>query len=161
MKKIELTRGLFAMVDDSDFVRTNALNWHAQPKRKTHYAIGQIIVGGKRTTRRMHRLLMDAKPGQIVDHVNGNGLDNRMSNLRITCAKGNARNRRHYGQSPFKGVRCIGKSWVARISENRKVKTIGYFASAKEAAAAYDREASKLFGETAYLNFGGNHEKAS
>lgn len=159
MKHIELTKGFIALVDDEDFEAINAMFWHVQPKAKTYYAIGATIANGKRTTRRMHRVIMKAKAEEQVDHINGNGLDNRKCNLRIVDASANAQNRKHYGQQPYKGVKFIQtlksgeQLWAARISKNRKVETVGYFYSAVEAAKAYDLEASKRFGKNAYLNF--------
>ncbi len=92
MKNIKLTKGHLAIVDDDDFEKINLLSWHYQPKCNTGYAIGHIRVGGKSSTRRMHRMILNANNGDIVDHINGNGLDNRKENLRIVSHKLNCIN---------------------------------------------------------------------
>ncbi len=157
-KKIRLTKGFSAIVDDNDFGFINSMSWHYQPKRKTGYAIGHVIINGKRTTRRMHRIIMKAKKNEQIDHVNGNGLDNRRVNLRIATAKMNAINRRSKPKSGYKGVSLIQitksgkKLFTARIGPRLKHKTIGYFNCVKKAAMAYDREAKKMYGNLSVLN---------
>ena len=107
----------------------------------------------------MHRQIMKAPKGMVVDHIDGNGLNNRRSNLRICTPRQNQWNRcplkTRKQTSPFKGVQYpTGKSRpYARIQYNGKTIHIGVFDSEVEAAQAYDRKAVELFGEFAYLNF--------
>jgi hypothetical protein len=104
----------------------------------------------------MHREILNAKPGKVVDHANGNGLDNRRVNLRECTVSCNAMNKvgRTNGSSKYKGVtRVTLKSWIARIVKNYKIKNIGTFNSAKDAALAYDLFAVRLFGRFSRLNF--------
>ncbi len=105
----------------------------------------------------MHRVIKGAKAGQSVDHVNGNGLDNRRSNLRLCAHAENLRNRKIHknNKSGFKGVRKRKESslWRAEIRSNHKFYFLGNFHSAEEAAHAYDAAALKLHGEFARLNF--------
>ena len=92
-----------------------------------------------------------------VDHINGNPLDNRKSNLRICTNAENQRNRgvNKNNTSGYKGV-CWAKQnkkWKARIKHNGKLIHLGYYKDKEEAARAYDKKAKELHGEYAYLNF--------
>jgi len=92
-----------------------------------------------------------------VDHVNGNGLDNRRRNLRIVSVGQNSMNRRHkaHGYSKYKGVsfRKDNGKWVAQIKINGVLTHLGQFGSEEEAAVEYDKHAVVLFGEHASVNF--------
>ena len=100
---------------------------------------------------------MNAPAGMQIDHINGNGLDNRKVNLRLCNSSQNQRNarKRKSGTSRFKGVdwHKESKKWRARICVNRKRIHIGRYKSEFEAAQAYDKKAIELFGEFASLNF--------
>lgn len=103
------------------------------------------------------RLIMGAQPFQIVDHVNGDKLDNRRSNLRFANKQENNANRRKNAgcSSRFKGV-CLhtkNRNWNAYIKKDGKRKHIGCFQDEEAAARAYDAAARELFGEFAHLNF--------
>lgn len=91
MKQIPLTQGLYALVDAADYELLAKYSWHAKPDRNTVYARTRIPGGGPRML--MHRLLTGAQSGQLVDHINGNGLDNRRANLRLCTAAENIRNK--------------------------------------------------------------------
>lgn len=162
MKTIQLTQGQVALVDDEDFERLNAFKWQAyfDPKAKSFYAVRKSRVDGKRTTVRMHRVIVNAQPGDIVDHINMSTLDNRRENLRI-CS--NAQNCRNVGKatyvvreqtSGFKGVswRSDRAKWRVRISVDGNDKTVGHFDDELTAALAYDAAALKLHGEFARTN---------
>jgi hypothetical protein len=91
----------------------------------------------------MHRLIMGAGPGQRIDHRNGDGLDNRRSNLRPTTNALNQANRRRIrSKSGFKGVSWDStkreRPWRAHITVNGRMKFLGAFATPEEAARAYD-----------------------
>jgi hypothetical protein len=111
----------------------------------------------------MHKVIMGMPPrGLVVDHRNGDGLDNRRSNLRFSTRAGNARNRRHHRSwrgrecaSRFKGITWDkeARKWCAAIYVDGKRKNLGRFHSEMEAAKAYDRAALAEFGEFARLNF--------
>lgn len=103
----------------------------------------------------LHRLLVPDAPQ--VDHINGNGLDNRRANLRA-CT--NAENQRNRGRSAnnksgYKGVRwhAASRRWRAQIVSDGQQRTLGHFYSPEAAARAYDRAARQLHGEFARLNF--------
>lgn len=99
----------------------------------------------RRKPKRLHRIIMDAKPGEIVDHINGNPLDNRRRNLRVTTSSvnnQNARKRKDGVTSKYKGVSWYapGRCWKAQIQIKGKKRHIGYYPSQEDAAAAYNSE---------------------
>lgn len=147
---ITLTQGMYAIVDTVDAHEISRLNWIAM--RRKHGVYAQCHVGsheGKRTTLLMHRFILDAPDGCFVDHISGDGLDNRRENLRITDAFGNARNRRINANntSGYKGVHFSNGKWVAKIKLNNKRKHLGSFSTVEEAAAAYAEASERLHGE--------------
>ena len=164
---IQLTKGKVAIVDDDDYVALAAFKWRAHQNRckRIYYAARASQVSGVRRMVLMHRVIMGAKPGQMIDHRDGNGLNNRRSNLRFTTQSGNSGNsiKRLYFRgrlctSKFKGVsRCRSKSnpWRATITARGAYQAIGSFATELEAAIAYDAAARKHFGDFAKLNFPG------
>ena len=105
----------------------------------------------------VHRLIMDAPKGMHVDHINGNPLDNRKSNLRICTHAENSNNTgpRKNNTSGYKGVYWAkrNKRWLAQITHNGKQVYIGHYKDKEEAARAYDAKAKEFQGEFAYLNF--------
>jgi len=105
----------------------------------------------------MHRLLIHAPKGMEVDHINGNGLDNRICNLRICTRSQNQINKglQKNNTTGYKGVSFIKKhrKYRATIRINGKSMYLGEFESAKGAAFAYDNKAKELFGNFAKLNF--------
>lgn len=140
------------MVDDKDFDLVNTHVWHAHkadgPKWK-YYARTNVKRNGKWRPLYMHRLITEAGKGQIIDHIDNNGLNNQRSNLRFCSGKENQR-RQQPKANGFKGIwfNPKSKTWTASI----KI-TIGTFKTAEEAARAYDKVASEYFGEFAWLNF--------
>lgn len=93
--------------------------------------------------------------GKLIDHRDGNGLNNLPSNLRIATSTENSRNRRKNSnnQSGYKGVCWCARKWRAAIRVNGKLKHLGYFENVTDAALAYDVAAIHYFGEFAHLNF--------
>lgn len=145
------------LVDRADQSWLERFAWHLIcPRRQSpHAASGKAKNhGGQRL---LHRAILNLKDGEIVDHINGNGLDCRRANFRPCVQKENARNRRsHRGSSSrFRGVSWCkrDKRWVAQIGVDYTRNHIGRFASEIEAAKAYDAEATKRFGQFARLNF--------
>lgn len=143
MKEIKLTRGFATLVDDEDFNVLNQHKWCAVPSGgETFYAVRKEWNGkGKQRAVWMHRLLINTPVGMFTDHIDGNGLNNQKSNLRI-CT--NSQNQFNKGKSKrnssgYKGVswfKPMGK-WDVRISAHKRQIHIGYFDSKEEAARAY------------------------
>lgn len=159
---VPLTQGKAAVVDEADAEWLNRWVWHYH---HTGYAARsenwQDERGRWRCRQvRMHRIIVGAEAGAVVDHVNGDTLDNRRVNLRIASVFENTlnRKRRRSGTSGFKGVGRIGGVWRARIQINGQLKHLGCFQAEEEAARAYDAAAAVAFGEHARLNFPGGGE---
>jgi len=160
MKKIPLTQGKFALVDDEDFEWLNQWKWYYSKVGKDGiggYAMRKFRVNGKQKTIRMHRLINNTPDGMDTDHDNGNKLDNRRKNLRDATTSQNQINRkkgRGNYSSRFKGVfwHKVTKKWHAQITLNGKRIHLGLFVSELAAAAAYDEAAIKFHGEFASLN---------
>ena len=154
MREISLTRGLVALVDDADYdVVVAAGKWHANPHRNTFYARRNIHLCDRRTTSvQMHNLVTG---WSFVDHVNGDGLDNRRANLRPADHSKNAMNRAMAANntSGFKGVSRRGSKWVAYVKVKGRQTHLGYFDTPQQAALAYDAAALESFGEFARPNF--------
>lgn len=159
MKKIPLTQGKFAKVDDSDFEWLSQWRWCAIKWGNTFAAIRNRARDnkGKQGTVYMHRMVMGLKKGQNLqtDHINHNGLDNQRKNLRKCTAQQNQWNytKPSNKSSIYKGV-CKHKSggWTAYINKNKIHRYLGYYRTEKEAATAYNTAALKLFGEYAKIN---------
>jgi hypothetical protein len=106
----------------------------------------------------MHREVLDPPDHLFADHINHNGLDNRIANLRAATHRQNAYNRIHFTKNPsskYKGVsfKKQTKKWTAQIRYDGRSKFIGTFDSETEAAKAYDEAAKQYHGEFAVLNF--------
>ncbi len=104
----------------------------------------------------LHRLVLGAKQGECVDHINGNKLDNRRANLRLCNNRENGRNRSGPAKSNLSGYRGVSwnRGWFARINVEDKTIHLGRFKTKEQAAKAYDRAALQYFGAFAgKLNF--------
>lgn len=155
-KKIALTQGKFALVDDRDWEWLSQWKWYAMKHGNTWYAARKES-GVFRKTVLMHRAIAGPSNDKETDHQDGNGLNNVRSNLRVCSKAENLRNQRlpRNNSSGFKGVSWKQKNqkWVANISSDGKKIHLGYFESPKEAALAYDFAARKMFGDFARTNF--------
>lgn len=160
--EIMMNRGLVALVSPEDVEVINRHRWSANNKSRKAYAIRQVHrcmcpeTGKQRfTTIYMHRVIIGAQPGQIVDHINGNSLDNRRENLRIATASQNAANKHptRPAASGFRGVYSATKGWRAEVRVENRVIRCGTYTTPIAAAMAYDFAARQHFGEFAVLNF--------
>lgn len=142
MAFIKLTRDRVAIVDDELFEDINKYLWCFNG---LYASRGNNIY--------MHRVIMSAPKGVLVDHINGNGLDNRRENLRLCTHAQNLQNqkRKKNNTSGIKGVSWCSKSrkWDARIRLNMKQFYLGKFSSKEDAANAYAQAALKYHGEFA------------
>ncbi len=154
--EIAVAGGLVALIDADDFELVKADHWAPDFQRNTTYVRRHFInARGVRTNQYLHTLLTG---WAMVDHINGDGLDNRRTNLRPVTHVENARNmRKTRGASQYKGVsRSTGRTtniWRARIKLPAGELRLGAFANEADAARAYDTAARELFGEFAALNF--------
>lgn len=167
------------LVDDEDyeFLLWLSPKWSVIKDGNVFYAVATKRVGKNKTVqKKIHRLIMgvtDAKV--IIDHWNGNGLDNQKRNLRVIATGGlNSHNRNGFGESKFLGVsvqqstctytnkngerkRCVSPpKWLAAIKINGKQFHLGRYKRAVDAAKAFDVAAIKHYGEDAKLNFPSN-----
>lgn len=153
MKEIPLTKGQVALVDDEDYEALAKRRWHAcwMESSQTFYAHHSKLVKDGGGTLSMHRAIVGAQAGQDVDHINGNGLDNRRENLRVCSRAQNLANRRssRRRRSGLKGAYKLGERWLASIKSNGKTRHLGVFDTPEEAHAAYCAAARELHGEFA------------
>jgi len=150
VRRIPLGKGLFATVDAADYAEVSKYRWYAARGGSNVYAA--TCKNGR--TVYMHRMLMRPRKGYVVDHIDGNGLNNRRCNLRVCTPAQNLANKApRGGTSQFVGVyRCRDK-WVAHVTRRGKYYYVGLFDDEVAAAKARDRTAYELHGEYAYLNF--------
>lgn len=161
MKTIVLTKGYVAIVDDDDFAALSANKWTAVVTgKKTKRVYAYRRTGWDNTKRRytgvvyMHRVIVATPDGFDVDHINGDTLDNRRSNLRTATRSQNlANNRRAIGVTGYRGVSPTSSHETLPYKVQFRGKRIGTFHDKIEAAKAYDAAAIKEFGEFAKLNF--------
>lgn len=160
--RIKLTRrdgGVsWAVIDASDLPLVLPYRWHEARRYNTVYVETTAKEGGLRKNILMHRLLTAAPVGSHVDHQDGNGLNNRRSNIRVATSTENRRNevalRLH--TSPYRGASWStrSKGWTARIGlGSGRHFHLGVYDTAIEAALAYDAAARKHFGQFASTNF--------
>ena len=156
IKTITLSKGYVALVDDEDYEDASRFKWSACEKGHNVYALRNIRINGKYHSLYLHRYLMSLSClGKHIDHIDGNGLNNRRENLRLCTNTENLRNQHSsHGSSKYKGVSWHKrKKWMARIRVDGVDIYLGVYEEEEAAARAYDKAAKKHFGEFANLNF--------
>jgi hypothetical protein len=163
MREIELTQGKMAIVDDEDFEWLNSMTWCAARKTTPNAVrfVSQTSIWDRENERSinisMHQMIM-GRPlhGLVIDHVNGDPLDNRRANLRYATLADNVRNRKKYKAtaSRFKGIywEPERQCWRAAVWIGGKQKRLGRFKEERDAAAAYNEGAKLHYGAFALLN---------
>lgn len=147
---IALTKGKYALVDEADYDAVSQHSWTAFPTKNYQYFYASNLHLG-----RMHRWLVGAARGVLVDHKDRNPLNNRRDNLRVCTYRQNSQNkgRRSDSRAPFKGIHWRSGYWDASIQINGKTHQLGRFTDPESAAIAYDSAAKEHYGEFACCNF--------
>lgn len=153
-QQIQLSQGKFATVDDEDFEWLSRCKWSFDPKG---YAVRAQRTEGKTVMLYMHRAILNASGPCVVDHVDGDGLNNQRANLRIATVAQNVHNtrpRKRSKTSGYKGVSRFRKTgkWQASIKKGDLRLHLGLFGTDVDAARAYNAAARHLFGPHAYVN---------
>lgn len=161
---------LYALIDEEDAELVNQYRWFLNAshcvERTIYYAVAHgPRRNGPRDFFAMHRIIVGAPPTVEVDHINGDGLDNRRSNLRQCTSSQNKWNftKRDGTSSRFRGVTWnrVTRKWRAQLQVKGKQITIGDFQDEEAAAAAYDGMARKHFGEFGTYNFPRGGERSA
>ena len=152
MRELAVGRSNIALIDDEDYERAVRLSWCLTTIRgaKHVYRYARARLGGRKVS--LHRFILDAPRGADVDHINGDGLDNRRLNLRACSHAQNMANKRP-STGKYKGVSRSRRRWRAEIAKGGKRVSLGSYATEREAAVAYDAAARQLHGGYAWLNF--------
>lgn len=152
-REIPLTKGFMALVDDEDFDWLNQFKWFSE---KGYAGRSVINTYGKISIEYMHRVILGAKKGEHVDHINGIKADNRRSNLRICNHSQNQLNRgaKRTNRSGFKRVSCANREqkWMAFIKTDGGNLFLGSFTCPRLAAFFYNSAAIGFHGEFSRLN---------
>lgn len=154
MKYIKLTNGYSAMVDDDDYEKLSVYTWRGFKSFKNIYAVTTQKVNGRLTSILMHRLILNAEKGKMIDHKDNYGLNNQKNNLRFCTNSENQKNKRASGVSKYLGVSWHKrtKKWLAHICIDKKQKHLGLFVEEKEAAICYNKYAIEHHKEFARIN---------
>jgi hypothetical protein len=158
-RRIYLGEGRWTILESRDYYRLKNFRWYIFGRCGKFYAQRSVIIANEHTLPVvMHREIIKAPKGKLVDHRNSDSLDNRRENLRFATR---AQNRRNCGKtrkktsSKYNGVsrEKISRSWKMQIRRNGKTISSGRYKNEIDAAKAYDKAAKKYFGEFARLNF--------
>ena len=140
------------LVDAGDAKRLAHRSWWLHPDG---YAASDVTSCDAKTIAYLHREILAPPPGLLVDHINGDRLDNRRANLRLaTPSQNNANSRDRPRRSGFRGVYWHGQAqrWVSQISIGGRLRHLGLFDDPAEAARAYDLAARDAWGSYARPN---------
>lgn len=155
MKTIDIKNNV-VLIDDEDYERVIQYHWYVRQRHKIIYVEKSYWNEGKAKHQSLHRFILNALPGQYIDHINGNGLDNRRSNIRFCTIEQNQQNRKKESgtKNRYKGTwfDLSRNKWRARIEAKGVRHFLGSFITEYEAAIAYNRAAKIYHGEFARLN---------
>lgn len=153
-------KGKYVAIVDNIDADLAEVRWAIEKALYTSYSCRKNSKGGSNI--KMHRVVMERvlgrvmQKGEVVDHINGNGLDNRRQNLRLATNAQNLMNRKANSNntSGYKGVTLVKgrKKWVAKIKRNYKLYNLGYFNTPEEAHEAYCKAADELHKD--FANYG-------
>lgn len=143
---------------DNDFFYLSNSKWYLDKKGNNPLHYAKASIDGKRVF--LHRLVLNAKKGQMIDHKNNNGLDCRKDNLRLCTNRqniANSRPQKNKTSSKYKGVTfCTTekriKRWKVYCEYDKKPIYVGRFHTEKEAVESYNKKAKELWGDFAYQN---------
>ena len=152
--KIPLSGGYFALVDAEDYERVSRFAWKASVRKRKDGTVAKVYAQRSRRdggSPMMHRTILGYDGPKMVDHINGDGLDNRKANLRIATRSQNMANQQ-IGLANTSGRKGVtwhrgDRKWQAQIKVSGKMFYVGSFACIDEAKAAYDVAAKKHFAE--------------
>ena len=157
--RIPLTQGREAIIDTADLHLVQLWNWCARVRKDRHppnnaYAVRMEYAGTRPALVQMHSHILPPRAGLVIDHVNGDSLDNRRCNLRYATRSQNLANSLRVAVKTgvsLKGARQIRATgrWIAQITKDKQVHHLGTFDTAEEAHAAYAEAAVRLFREFA------------
>jgi hypothetical protein len=158
---LTLKSGNKILVDACNSALLSENGWREHVVGRTSYVRRRKYIGKKHgkyvyEVQYLHRLIMNPPKGMVIDHVDGNGLNNRRKNLRICTRAQNLSNQRkqHGCSSKYKGVTYHPKTggWYSQIKFKKQHIYLGYFKKEEDAAIAYNTSAIKYFGKFAKLN---------
>ena len=137
--------GVEFVIDDEDLQRISSHRWFAYKIHKTYYVMAEAIGERRRQRIYLHRVVMNATKGTEVDHINGDGLNNRKQNLRICSHRENLENRHSAAAGSLSGVlhvHCLrgrNKPFYVRLKRNGRIVRRGYYLTVEEARAVAER----------------------
>lgn len=148
MKRIALHNRIgevtgYALIDNEDFERVNAHGWYIQYNKNHEYVVTYRYEGKKKIKMWLHRFIMDAPQGLVVDHINHKTMDNRKKNLRVCDYRTNNNNLLRKRQYPS-GIYITKRGrYELRVSINKKHVYLGRYDTLQEALTVRERAITK------------------
>lgn len=153
MKRVKLTCGKYALIDDEDFDRIEKHSWHLVKIGSVFYAATGIWNGSNMTTYYLHRFIMNTPKRLVTDHIDGNGLNNQKSNLRVCTSSQNHMNTglQKNNTSGYRGVMWYkrDKKWLAVIKIDKKLINLGKYKEKSKAIEIRSKAEKKYYKEFA------------
>lgn len=151
MQKLKLSTGESTLLDDRDFERFKNYKCFPATPRKGKYRYAQVRYEGK--TQYLHRLILNAPKGVLVDHIDHDTLNNQRSNLRLVSQHGNQMNAiGRKNKTGFSNVRVLGSNFQGRVKVMGKKISVGCFKTPQEAFDAVRKfKAQRIGQESIYI----------